>query len=125
MVDNLSHIQTFRFSTRVTLGNGGNTYRRLVADLSIVYRYCSGNCSMEIKNIIPGPVRRFRTTRSSTLSRPFQVMQANQRTLSQQTSFIPVMRQLCLFSTPFQNPTTYLVSNLKKTVIPSLVQTLL
>ena len=39
---------------------------RLVADLSIFYRYFHGNCSQEIKNIIPDPVRHVRTTRSST-----------------------------------------------------------
>ena len=31
---------------------------RLVADLSIFYRYFYGHCSQEIKNIIPDPVRR-------------------------------------------------------------------
>ena len=41
-------------------------HRRLVADLSIFYRYFHGNCSQEIKNIIPDPVRLVRTTRSFT-----------------------------------------------------------
>ena len=44
------------------------SHRRLVADLSIFYRYFHGHCSPEIKNIIPDPVRRVRTTRSSTYS---------------------------------------------------------
>ena len=34
------------------------THRRLVADPSIFYRYFHGQCSQEIKNIIPDPVRR-------------------------------------------------------------------
>ena len=54
----------------------------LVADLSIFYRYFHGHCSQEIKNIIPHPVRRVRTTRSSTYSHPFQVTLPNPRTLS-------------------------------------------
>ena len=32
------------------------SHRRLVADLSIFYRYFHGHCSQEIKNIIPDPV---------------------------------------------------------------------
>ena len=58
------------------------SHRRLVADLSIFYRYFNGNCSQEIKNIIPDPVRRVRTTRSSTHSHPFQVTLPNPRTLA-------------------------------------------
>ena len=34
------------------------SHRRLVADLSIFYRYFHGHCSQEIKNIIPDPMRR-------------------------------------------------------------------
>ena len=49
------------------------SHRRLVADLSIFYRYFHGHCSQEIKNIIPDPVRRDRTTRSSTYSHPFKL----------------------------------------------------
>ena len=49
------------------------SHRRLVADLSIFYRYFHGHCSQAIKNIIPDPVRHVRTTRSSTYSHPFQV----------------------------------------------------
>ena len=40
------------------------SHRRLVAALSIFYRYFHGHCSLGIKNIIPAPVRRARTTRS-------------------------------------------------------------
>ena len=38
------------------------SHRRLVADLSIFYRYFHGHCSLQMRNIIPGPVRCFRTT---------------------------------------------------------------
>ena len=40
--------------------------RRLVGDLSIFYRYFHGHCSQEIREIIPVPLRRVRTTKSST-----------------------------------------------------------
>ena len=49
------------------------SHRRLVGDLSISYRYFNGHCSQEIRDIIPVPLRRVRTTRSSTHSRPLQV----------------------------------------------------
>ena len=42
------------------------SHRRFVGDLSIHYRYFKGHCSQEIRDIIPVPLRRFRTTRSST-----------------------------------------------------------
>ena len=67
---------------------------RLVADLSIFYRYFHGHCSQKIKNIIPDPVRRVRTTRSSTYSNPFQVTLPNPRTLSHKSSLIPRTSQL-------------------------------
>ena len=65
------------------------SHRRLVGDLSIFYRYCNGHCSQEIRDIIPVPLRRVRTTRSSTHSHPFQVSLPNPRTLSHKSSFIP------------------------------------
>ena len=49
------------------------SHRRSVGDLSIFYRYFNGHCSQEIRDIIPVPLRRVRTTRSSTHSHPFQV----------------------------------------------------
>ena len=65
------------------------THRRLVGDLSIFYRYFNGHCCQEIRDIIPVPLRRVRTTRSSTHSHPFQVSLPNPRTLSHKSSFIP------------------------------------
>ena len=62
---------------------------RLVGDLSIFYRYFNGNCSQEIRDIIPVPLRRVRTTRSSTHSHPFQVSLPTSRTLSHKSSLIP------------------------------------
>ena len=53
------------------------SHRRLVADLSIFYRYFYGHYSLEIRNNIPDPVRRVRSNRSSTQSHPFQVMLPN------------------------------------------------
>ena len=65
------------------------SHRRLVGDLSIYYRYFNGHCSQEIRDIIPVPLRRVTTTRSSTHSHPFQVSLPNPRTLSHESSFIP------------------------------------
>ena len=70
------------------------SHRRLVADLSIFYRYFHGHCYQEIKNIIPDPVRRIRTIRSSTYSHPFQVTLPNPRTIAHKSSFIPRTSQL-------------------------------
>ena len=42
------------------------SHRRLVADLYIFYRYFHGYCSLDVNNIVTVPVRRARTTRSST-----------------------------------------------------------
>ena len=65
------------------------SHRRLVGDLSIFFRYFHGHCSQEIREVIPVPLRRVRTTRSSTHSHPFQVSHPNPRTLSHKSSFIP------------------------------------
>ena len=62
---------------------------RLVGDLSIFYRYFHRHCSQEIREIIPVPLRRARTTRSSTHSHPFQVLLPNPRTSSHKSSFSP------------------------------------
>ena len=67
---------------------------RLVSDLSIFNRYVHGNCSLEIKNIIPCPARHVRTTRSSTHSHPFQATLPNPRTLTHKSSFISRTSQL-------------------------------
>ena len=65
------------------------SHHRPVADLSIFYRYFHGHCSQEIMNIIPDPVRRVRTTRSSTHSHHFQATLPNPRTLAHTLSLIP------------------------------------
>ena len=82
-------LDCFEIQTLQSLSN-----RHLVADLSIFYRYFHGNCSQEIKNIIPDPVRCVRTTRSSTYSHPFQVTLPNPRTLAHKSSFISRTSQL-------------------------------
>ena len=64
------------------------SHRLLGGDLSIFCRYIHGHCSQEIRDIIPVPLRRVRTTRSSTHSHPFQVSLSNPRTLSHKSSFI-------------------------------------
>ena len=65
------------------------SHRRLVGDLSVYYRCFNGHCSQEIRDIIPVPLRRVRTTRSSTHSHTFQVSLPTSRTLSHKSSFIP------------------------------------
>ena len=65
------------------------SHHRLVGDLSIFYGYIHGHCSQETREIIPVPLRRVRTTRSSTHSHPFKVSLPNPRTLSHKSSFIP------------------------------------
>ena len=63
-------------------------HRRLVGDLSIFHRYFHRHCSQEIREVIPIPLRRVRTTRSSTHSHPFQVSLPTSRTPSHKLSFI-------------------------------------
>ena len=53
------------------------SHRRLVGDLSILYRYFNRHCSQEIRDIISVPLRRVRTTRSPAHSHPFQVSLPN------------------------------------------------
>ena len=65
------------------------SHRHLVGDVSIYYRYFNGHCSQEFRDIIPVPLRRVRTTGSSTHSHPFQVSLPNPRTLSHKSSLIP------------------------------------
>ena len=88
------------------------SHNRLVADLSIFYRYFHGHCSQEIKNIIPDPVvRRVQTTRSSTYSHPCQVTLPNPRTLSHKSSFIPRTSQLWNLLPPTTFPKSYNLSS--------------
>ena len=65
------------------------SHHRLVGDLSIFHKSFHGHCSQEIREIVPVPLRRVRTTRSSTHLHPFQVSLPNPRTLSHKLSFIP------------------------------------
>ena len=60
-----------------------------VADLSVFNKYLTGIVFQVIRETIPVPLRRVRTTRSSTHSHPFQVSLPNPRTLSHKSSFIP------------------------------------
>ena len=92
------------------------SHRRLVADLSIFYRFFHGNCSLEIKNIIPDPLKHVRLTRNSTQSHPFQATLSNPRNFSHKSSFIPRTRQLwnTLPSTSF--PESYNLSCFKSNI---------
>ena len=92
------------------------SHRRLVAELSIFYRFFHGHCSLEIKTIIPDPLKHLRPTRSSTQSHPFQVTLSNPRTLPHKSSFIPRTCQLwnTLPSTSF--PESYNLSCIKSNI---------
>ena len=92
------------------------SHRRLFADLSIFYSYFHGHCSQEIKNIIPDPVRRVRTTRSSTYTHPFQVTLPNPRTLPHKSSFIPRTSQLWNSLQPTTFPESYNLSSFKSNI---------
>ena len=89
------------------------SHRRLVADLSIFYRYFHRYCSQEIKNIISDPMRCIGTTRCSTHSHPFQVTLPNPRTLAHKSSFIPRTSQLWNSLPPTTFPESYNVSSFK------------
>ena len=92
------------------------SHRRLVADLSIYYCYFHGHCSQEIKNIIPDPMRRVQTTRSSTHSHPFQVTLPIPRTLAHKSSFITRTSQLWNSLPPTTFPESYNLSSFKSNV---------
>src|SRR6201990_1556073 len=53
--------------------------RRIVASLSLYYRYFNRHCSSELSRRIPPPLRRARATRLSTQSHPFSVQLSDRR----------------------------------------------
>src|ERR1700755_1804677 len=53
--------------------------RRIVASLSLYYRYYNGHCSSELSRHIPPPLRRARATRLSTQSHPFSAQLSDPR----------------------------------------------
>ena len=64
------------------------SHHRLVGYIFIFYRCFREHCSQEIREIIPVPLRRVRTTRSSPHSHPFQISLLTSRILSHKSSFI-------------------------------------
>ncbi|KAL7630134.1 UNVERIFIED_CONTAM: hypothetical protein RMT77_019727 [Armadillidium vulgare] len=52
---------------------------RIVASLSLYYRYYNEHCSSELSHRIPSPLRRARATRLSTQSHPFSVQLSDPR----------------------------------------------
>ena len=110
--------KAIRLITNPNLNNSRQSlsHRRIVADLSVFYRYFHGHCSQEIKNSIPDPVRRVRTTRSSNYSHPFQVTLPNPRTLSHKSSFIPRTSQLWNSLPPTTFPESYNFSSCKSNI---------
>ena len=92
------------------------SHRRLVGDLAIFYRYFNGHCSQEIRDIIPVPLRRVRTTRSSTHSHPFQVSLPTPRTPSHKSSFIPRTCNLWNVLLPSCFPESYNLPSFKSKI---------
>ena len=64
--------------------------RRRVASLTIFYKYYFGNCSEEIKSIMPPPLPRPRNTRQTSVSHNFCVRLDNARIDAFNQSFIPL-----------------------------------
>ena len=93
------------------------SHHRLVADLSIFYRFFHAHCSLEIKNIIPDPLKHVRPSRSCTESHPFQVTLSTARTLSHKflSCQKPVNFGPPYLPLPFLNPITYRACNLTST----------
>ena len=89
---------------------------RLVAGLSIFYRFFHGHCSQEMKNIIPDPMKRVPTTRSSTYSHPFQVTLPNSQTLAHKLFFILRTSQLWNSLPPTTFPESQNLSSFKSNI---------
>ena len=92
------------------------SHLRLVGDLSIFYRYFHGHCSQEIRDIIPVPLRRVRTTKSSTHLHPFQVSLPISHSILQ--IIIHSVQERAIYGTsclllPFPNSVTCYVSSPK------------
>src|ERR1044072_7097683 len=61
--------------------------RRIVASLSLYYRYYNGHCSSELSRCIPPPLRRARATRLFTQARLFYVQLSDPRLNSYPLSY--------------------------------------
>ena len=98
-------------NSRVAINEIGKNLRQMEKE-----KVTTLNCSLEIKNIIPDPLKHARPSRSSTQSHPFQVILPNPRTLSHKSSFIPKTCQLwnTLPSTTF--PESYELSCFKSSI---------
>ena len=93
-----------------------NSVCKSATDLSIFYRYFHGHCSMQIKSIIPDPLKHVQPTRNSSQSHPFQVMLSNPRTLSHKSSFIPRTCKLWNTLPPTSFPESYNLSSFKSNI---------
>ena len=87
-----------------------------IKSIAFIFIHFHGHCSQEIKNIIPDPVRRVGTTRSSTCSHSFQVTLPNPRTLSHKSSFIPRTSHLWNSLPPNTFPESYNFSSFKSNI---------
>ena len=91
------------------------SHRHLVGDLSIFYRYFNGHCSQEIRDISPVPLRRFRTTRSSTHSNlsNFHCLLHELYPTNHHSSLEHAIYGTSCLLLAFLNPTTCHLSNLR------------
>ncbi|KAL7640936.1 UNVERIFIED_CONTAM: hypothetical protein RMT77_008073 [Armadillidium vulgare] len=75
-------------STALTNSLQSLSARRIVASLSLYYRYYNGHCSSELSRRIPPPLRRARATRLSTQSHPLSVQLSDHRLKSYALSYM-------------------------------------
>ena len=69
--------------------------RRKVASLSLFYRYYFGHCSSELKDRVPGPIRRPRWTRQAAVSHRYSVdLGSNPRISRYSDCFFPSTSKL-------------------------------
>merc|ERR1711980_19460 len=91
IIINRAESKTFRLINSPSLTDCLQSLKihRSVASLSIFYRYFHGNCSSELANCMPPPLRRPHCTSLSTYSHPFSVQLSNARVNQHLHSFIP------------------------------------
>ncbi|KAL7642959.1 UNVERIFIED_CONTAM: hypothetical protein RMT77_006248 [Armadillidium vulgare] len=81
--------------------------RRIVASLSLYYRYYNGHCSSELSRNIPPPMRRARATCLSTQSHPFSDQLSDPRRSRYALSYMYSTGKVCstllssIFSTSY------------------------
>ena len=92
------------------------SHRRIVASLSIFYRYFLADCSSELANCIPPLLPRPRYTRLSTSSYPYSVHLPNARVNQYLHSLLPYTGKICNSLTLSVFPPAYDLRSFKRGV---------